>query len=111
MVGRGGGTCFAPLHNNNTVLRGQSEYIRSEFFLRSLPGRREGAKFVNWRIWPNTVLSSRLIDLAGKRGGWQMQHRAKGIIFRMVLSSPPQKNLLSIHYSHHFQPQWQRSAI
>ena len=53
-------------------------------FACSLPGRREGLKFVNWRTWPNTLLCSRLIHLAGQRGGWQLQHRAKGIIFRMV---------------------------
>lgn len=56
----------------------------SDGWARSLPGRREGQKFVNWRIWPNTVLSARLIHLAGERGGWQLQHRAKGIIFRMI---------------------------
>lgn len=56
----------------------------SDGWTNSLPGKSDGSKFANWKVWPNTVHASRLIRLAGQRGGWELQHRAKGVIFRMI---------------------------
>lgn len=41
----------------------------------SLPGKREGSKFQNWKVWPNTLLAVRLLHLAEEKGGWQLQHK------------------------------------
>lgn len=49
-----------------------------------LPGKRDGRKFTNWKIWPNTLHASRLIHRAGVVGGWELQHKAKGVIFRLI---------------------------
>ena len=50
----------------------------------SLPGKSQGTKFKGWKVWPNTLHAARLIHRAGVIGGWAMQHKAKGIIFRLV---------------------------
>mmetsp|Transcript_429 Transcript_429/g.1075 ORF Transcript_429/g.1075 Transcript_429/m.1075 type:complete len:190 (+) Transcript_429:88-657(+) len=49
----------------------------------SLPGKREGDKFTNWKVWPNTINAARLIHRAGEVGGWQLQDKAKGMMFRL----------------------------
>jgi len=50
----------------------------------SLPGKREGRKFANWKFWPNTLQASRLIHRAGVVGGWELQHKAKGLVFQLI---------------------------
>ena len=50
----------------------------------SLPGKREGRKFKQWKIWPNTLHASRLIHKAGVVGGWELQHKAKAIVFKSI---------------------------
>lgn len=50
----------------------------------SLPGKREGRKFSNWRIWPNTLHASRLIHKPGEIGGWELQHKAKALVFKNI---------------------------
>jgi len=50
----------------------------------SLPGKRDGRKFTNWKIWPNTLHATRLIHRAGVVGGWQLQHKAKALVFQMI---------------------------
>mmetsp|Transcript_37603 Transcript_37603/g.77251 ORF Transcript_37603/g.77251 Transcript_37603/m.77251 type:complete len:154 (-) Transcript_37603:21-482(-) len=56
----------------------------SDGWTYSLPGKRDGSKFRNWKVWPNTLHASRLIHLAGERGGWELQHKAKGLVFELI---------------------------
>ena len=39
------------------------------------------------KIWPNTLHASRLIHKAGEVGGWELQHKAKGLIFDKIYES------------------------
>jgi len=62
----------------------------------SLPGKREGSKFQNWKVWPNTLLAVRLLHLAEEKGGWQLQHKAKGRLFELIYESGENVSDLSV---------------